>query len=256
MRIEKWVFLVSYLIYFALCILFLFHSKDAAAIDTMIFGITIASVAFAFADCLFTKFDIDKKERESIETFYRLTGYAKSFYFHKMEARYGKNVETMMSKLLDAVENNEDEVNQFFDGELPDAKKAEFLEKVKAYSNDELTKFVSSYLESDISDLKEMVKEDEDLKLCDELIAKQKRKEEVESVLASMIAALGLIALLIIVTFRIRSITLVNNVFTIAAFWIVIFTMLLKDCYKAKSIKKLQQEKRSLLHELSSYKEH
>ena len=76
MRIEKWGFLLSYAIYLVFCIFFSIFNKDHPAINTMIFAITIASTLFSFSDLLFTKLDIDKKERTDLRSLYYLANYA------------------------------------------------------------------------------------------------------------------------------------------------------------------------------------
>lgn len=87
MRIEKWGFLLSYAIFLGFCIIYSITCKDAPAINTMIFAITIASTSFAISDLIFTKLDIDKKERESIFSLYYLNKSAKDFYNKKNKGK-------------------------------------------------------------------------------------------------------------------------------------------------------------------------
>lgn len=251
MRIEKWGFLLSYAIYLAFCIVFSLVSKDTDAINSMIFAITIASTAFSISDLLFTKFDIDKKERESLIGLYYLTNQAKKIYIDKIKVKYGVKAEKMVSKLMELFEENVDEIVKFSAGNLSSEEKGNLLNKVKAYSNDELTEFVMSFLEADDSDIKEMFSED-GIEENDfhELLNKQKKREVINYRMASSIAVLGLIALLIILTLRINAISYVNNTFTVVAFLSVIFNLLLKEYYKANPLKNMEQEKKKLLEDL------
>lgn len=250
MRIEKWGFLLSYVIYLVFCIFFSIFSMDTAAIDSMILAITIASTAFSISDLLFTKFDIDKKEMELLSGLFYLTNYTKKVYIKKIEDKYGEKAEEMVSLLLELFKENEDEITRFFEGNLSLQEKENFLIKVKAYSNDELIEFVMSFLELDSSEIKEMVSEDEENSTF-KLLNKMKRKGEIKCKAASIIAVLGLVALLIILTLRIGAISRVNNTLTVVAFLSVIINLLLKEYYKAHSLKKLEQQKKQMLNEMA-----
>lgn len=254
MRIEKWGFLLSYAVYLVFCIVFSFVSEDIDAINSMIFAITIASTAFSISDLLFTKIDIDKKERESLFGLYYLTGRAKEFYINKIKVKYGQKAEKMVSMLMELFDKNEDEIVKFFEGNLSPQEKELFLNKVKAYSNDELTKFVISFSQTDNSDIKEMVSEHEnkDINIY-KLLNNQKTKELIYYKIASIIAVLGLVSLLIILTLRISAMSYINNTLTVIAFLSVIINLLLKDYYKANSLKKIEHQKKQLIKNLETH---
>ena len=69
-------------------------------------------------------------------------------------------------------------------------------------------------------------------------------------VIASSIAVFGLIALLIVLTLRISVTSYVNSTLTIIAFLFVIINLILKDYYKANSVKTLEEEKKKLFKDL------
>lgn len=251
MRIEKWGFLLSYAIYLVFCMGFSLISKDNDAINSMIFSITIASTAFSLSDLLFTKIDIDKKERESLAGLYYLSDFARKFYINKIEVKYGKKAEKMLSMLMELFAGNEDEIENFFEEKLSLEDKEELLNRVKSYSNDELTEFVINYIETDNSGINEIINEDEELEdSAQDLLNKQEKKEMIYYVIASSVAVLGLIALLMVLTLRISTTSYVNNTLTIIAFLFVIINLILKDYYKANSVKTLEEEKKKLLKDL------
>lgn len=251
MHIEKWGFLLSYAIYLLFCIFFSLFSTDDDAINTMIFSITIASTAFSISDFLFTKIDIDKKERESLAGLYYLSNFARKFYISKIEVKYGKKAQNLISMLMELFEGNEDQIMDFFEGKLSINEKEKFLNEVKLYSNDELTKFVKSFIETDNSLIDEIVNEDEEVEdNAQDLLVNQESKEGIYYVSASIVAVLGLIGLLIVLTIRIRTSSYVSNTLTITAFLFVIINLILKDYYKANSVKTLEEEKKKLLKDL------
>ncbi len=226
-------------------------NKDNDAINTMILSITIASTAFSLSDLLFTKIDIDKKERESLAGLYYLTDFARRFYINKIKIKYEKKAEEMLSVLMELFSGNEDEIENFFEEKLSSEDKEKFLNKVKLYSNDELTEFVVSFIKTNNSDINEIVNEDEELEdRTQDLFSKQKKKEVIYYVIASIIAVFGLIALLIVLTLRISTTSYVNNTLTIIAFLFVIINLILKDYYKASSVKTLEEEKKKLFKDL------
>ena len=119
------------------------------------------------------------------------------------------------------------------------------------HSNDEVTEFVVSYIETNNSDINEIVNEDEELEdSTQNLLSKQEKKEVIYYVIASSIAVFGLIALLIVLTLRISATSYANNTLTIIAFLFVIINLILKDYYKANSVKSLEEEKKKLFKDL------
>ena len=96
-------------------------------------------------------------------------------------------------------------------------------------------------------------KDNEDEELGDstqDLLNKQEKKEVIYYVIASSIAVFGLIALLIVLTLRISVTSYVNSTLTIIAFFFVIINLILKDYYKANSVKTLEEEKKKLFKDL------
>ena len=252
MRIEKWGFLLSYAIYLFFCIAFSIFSTNEAAINTMIFAITIASTAFSISDLLFTKFSIDKKERESLFGLHYLTKQVRNFYINKIRIKYGQKNDKMASLLMDLFEENQDELMNFFEGKLSLQEQENFLDKVKAYSNDELTEFIVNFMKSDHSEDREVIFEDDEKNIY-EILNKQKKIEMIKFSIASSIAVLGLVALLVILTLRISAIPYINNVLTVVAFLFVIINLILKEYYKANSLKNMEQQKKKLLNDLKSH---
>lgn len=253
MRVEKWVFLLSYAIYLVFCILFSLTSKDLPAINTMIFAITVTSTAFSISDLIFTKLDIDKKERESLFALYALHGYAKKFYLYKLEKKYRTEAEELISSLIELF--NEAEVDKMLSGKLSKEEKEKYLEMAQKSSNSRLYEYVELIFKSrEDNEFEDTDSNDEGTtNVLD--INKIRKKEAMRFKIASSIGVIGLIALLIILTIRIEPISHVNDVLTIIAFLSVIISLFLKDYYKANSLKTLDAEKKKLMKDLSNINE-
>lgn len=251
MRIEKWGFLLSYAIYLVFCIGFSVVSNNIDAINSMVCAITIASTAFSISDFLFTKFDIDKKEMEALYKLYYISRKITETCTEKIRDNYGSKANKMISMLMELFGENSDEITKLFDGNLSLVEKEDLLNSVEAYSNNELTEFVMSLLEADNSEIKEMISEDESEESdIYKSLNKYKKNETIKFVIASSIAVLGLVALLIILTLRVNAISVVNNVVTVVAFFSVIINLILKEYYKSNSLKNIEQEKNKLIKEL------
>lgn len=250
MRIEKWGFLLSYAIYLGCCIIFSIISTDTSAINTMIFAITIASTSFSISDLIFTKLDIDKKERESLYSLYHLTEYARKIYINKIMEKYKDESEKMVSILMELFD--EDELEKVFSGSLTVEEKESYLNKIKKDSNDDVKDFVKNFLESDDRNAKKDGEGDE--KKIPEAMKFSKQNEQIKYGLASSIAVIGLIALLLILTVRIEAMPCINNALTALAFLAVIINLLLKEYYKANSLKRQTEEKNKLIVDIKRYK--
>lgn len=85
------------------------------------------------------------------------------------------------------------------------------------------------------------------------LLNNQKTKELIYYKIASIIAVLGLVSLLIILTLRISAMSYINNTLTVIAFLSVIINLLLKDYYKANSLKKIEHQKKQLIKNLETH---
>lgn len=251
MRIEKWGFLLSYAIYLVVCIFFSFLSDDECAINSMIFAITIASTAFSIADLLFTKLDIDKKERESMFNLYYTSNFAVDRHMGQLKETYGSEAEKLISKLEEIFEGDTAIITKFLMGDLSAEEKDSFLNKVKACSSEELYSFISNISESDNSDVVDIVfDEKKERTNIHKLDLKQQKKEESKFLLSSSIAVFGLVGLLTILTLRINVASQINNALTIVAFLSVIISLILKEYYKANSLRQLNQQKNELLKDL------
>lgn len=124
-----------------------------------------------------------------------------------------------------------------------------YLNRIKEYTNDGIEDFEKYLFEP----IKEKLIEDEDEKMMPEVMKSPLRKEQIKYILASSIAVIGLIALLLILTMRIETKPYINNTFTCLAFLAVILNLLLKEYYKANSLKKQNEEKNKILSDLSKH---
>ncbi|MPN13510.1 hypothetical protein SDC9_160831 [bioreactor metagenome] len=156
----------------------------------------------------------------------------------------------MVSVLMDFFEG--DELEKFFSGNLSVKEKEDFLNKVKALSNNEVTNFVEEFLKSDADKISKQ--NEDDKKSTSEMLSEREKKEKINHWIASSIAIIGLIALLIILTIRIKSIYYINNSLTGVAFLSVIINLLLKEYYKTSSLKKITEEKNKLLKDIEKHK--
>ncbi|WP_143826212.1 hypothetical protein [Scatolibacter rhodanostii] len=152
-------------------------------------------------------------------------------------------------------EENEDKLVDFFEGNISVKEKENILREIEAYSNQELTEFVTSFLDCDTSDIKEIIAENDEKIDVTPLRNNQEKKELIYHFLASLTAVLGLAALLVILTMRINATDTINNTLTVIAFLSVIINLLLKEYYKSNSIRNIANEKRKIQKDLSLYKE-
>lgn len=250
MKIEKWGFLLAYTMYLIFCIIYLICYKDSPSIDTMIFAITITSTLFSISDLLFTKFHIDKKEREALTSLYSLTEFAESYYKKLIKDKFGEQAEKIVTHLMDIFSDSE--LVQLFSGNFTEVEVEFFSQKIREESNDELTKFVDNLLTSDLSD---SVNKEENVENTYELLSGREKSEKLFYCFASIIAALGLVALLVVLTIRIKPIPYLTNIFTVIAFLSVILTILLKEYYRSNSIKSVNEQKKELLNDLKERKQ-
>lgn len=251
MRIEKWGFLLSYAIYLVICVFFSLLSNDECAINSMIFAITVASTAFSIADLLFTKLDIDKKERESMFNLFYISNFAVNLHMEQIKETYSSEAEKLISKLTEIFEGDTAIIARFLMGDLSAEEKSSFLNKVKACSSEELYSFISDISESDNSDIVDIVfEEKKERDNIQKLDRKQQKKEKMKLLLPSCIAVFGLVGLLTILTLRLSVASQINNALTVVAFLSVIISLLLKEYYKASSLRQINQQKNELLKDL------
>jgi len=214
----------------------------------MIFAITIASTLFSISDFLFTKLDIDKKERESLFKLVNLTSYLSQTYRTKIMMKFNKKTEKVESELMD-IFTSEELDNIFFNRFNADDKDYE-LNKIKGYSG-ETENILKGFLNSEDIDIMSIEDDDEERKEINDLLNNQIHKEKVKYRWASSVAVMGLTALLLILTIRIEPVAKINNILTVVAFLSVIVNLLLKEYYKVSSLKRLSDEKRRLIEEIT-----
>lgn len=83
MKIQKSIFLISYIIYLFCAVVYVMISNEGAKIDTLIFSVTVASTFFSISDLIYTKIEINKREWDEIVALYFLSKYAEEFYMEK-----------------------------------------------------------------------------------------------------------------------------------------------------------------------------
>lgn len=108
MRIEKWGFLLSYIIYLIFCTVFSVSGANKDAINSMIFSITIASAAFALSDLFFMIININKRERKLLFDLYYITHNLGNIYIKKLETKYGGQAKQRIDMSETLFENDDD----------------------------------------------------------------------------------------------------------------------------------------------------
>lgn len=244
MRMQKWVFLLSYIIYLLWAIAYAIVSKEYTITDTLIFSVTVASTFFSMSDLIYTKFDIDRKKSDETFTLLFLTKYAENFYMQKIEVKYGKGVEKKLSTLRDLL--GEEGLEKIVSSNLTKSEEETYLSKV----NDiELKKFLAVLIQTQRKSEKLEEKEDDDKQVVS-IFNVIKRREKFYFSLPSILAVIGLVSLLIILTLRVKPQPKINNVCTLVAFLSVIVSLMLKECYKAKLLEQLANERREIIRDM------
>lgn len=242
MRMHKWVFLVAYVIYMLFAIVFTIVSNKSEIIDTLIFSVTIASTFFSISDLIFTKLDIDRKESDELFTLLFLSQYAQKIYLKKIEVKYGKDAEIKLSELKKIL--GEEAFEKIVSSNLSKEEKENYLKQV----NDiKLKKFLNELIQT--NDEQEIVGVEDERSVVD-VLKSVKRREKFYFSLPSIVAVIGLISLLVILTLRVEPQPKINNVCTLVAFLSVITNLLLKECYKDKSLKQLADERREIIKDI------
>lgn len=239
---HKWVFLVAYVIYMLFAIVFTIVSNKSEIIDTLIFSVTIASTFFSISDLIFTKLDIDRKESDELFTLLFLSQYAQKIYLKKIEVKYGKDAEIKLSELKKIL--GEEAFEKIVSSNLSKEEKENYLKQV----NDiKLKKFLNELIQT--NDEQEIVGVEDERSVVD-VLKSVKRREKFYFSLPSIVAVIGLISLLVILTLRVEPQPKINNVCTLVAFLSVITNLLLKECYKDKSLKQLADERREIIKDI------
>lgn len=242
MRMHKWVFLVAYVIYMLFAIVFTIVSNKSEIIDTLIFSVTIASTFFSISDLIFTKLDIDRKESDELFTLLFLSQYAQKIYLKKIEVKYGKDAEIKLSELKKIL--GEEAFEKIVSSNLSKEEKENYLKQV----NDiKLKKFLNELIQT--NDEQEIVEVEDERSVVD-VLKSVKRREKFYFSLPSIVAVIGLVSLIVILTLRVEPQPKINNVCTLVAFLSVITNLLLKECYKDKSLKQLADERREIIKDI------
>lgn len=243
MRIEKWVFLLSYAIFLLFDIFFSLFSKDSGSINIMIFAITIASTCFSFSDLFYTLYNDNRKVRKALLRLFKLEDKAENHYRKIIETKYNQQAKNLVEQLNIIFKDDEEMLFRFFTGNLSTKEKEIFLDRVKRQSGDELVTVVTDFLELDNLEELETVSgiSEQDRDIGDFLCA-QKKKETMLHNISSVWALAGLTALLIILTIRIEPLPYICNISTIVAFLSVIVNVLLKEYYNANLRKEIAKQ--------------
>ena len=242
MKIQKGIFLISYILYLTWAIVYVVLSNSGSKIDTLIFSVTIASTFFSVSDLVYTKIEIDRREADEMFTLYFLTKYAEEFYMKKIKDKYEENAEKKLYDLKNLL--GEEELEKIFQGDLTKDEEIMYLNKV----NDlELKKFLASLIKNQ-GKMVGLIEDDD--KEVARILKDVKRKERIYFSLPNILMVIGLVSLLVILTLRVEPITKINNFCTLGAFLSVIISLTLKECYKANSLEKLALEKKQIIRDI------
>lgn len=240
MRMRKWVFLLSYIIYLLWAIAYAIVNKESAIIDTLIFSVTIASTIFSISDLVYTKFEIDKRETDETIMLLNLVKKCEKICTHKLETKYGEEVRKKFSDLEKIL--GKEELEKIVSSKLTQSEEIAYLKKV----NDvELRKFLANLLQSQ-KETDTVLEESDDSHVV-EMIKFIKRREKIYFSLPSILVVLGLVCLLIILTLRVEPQPFINNICTLIAFLSVIVGLMLRECYKAKELENLVNERKEII---------
>ena len=239
MKIQKSIFLISYIIYLSVMMVYVMISNESAMIDTVIFSVTIASAFFALSDLIYTKIEIDKREADEEFNLYFLYKYASKIYMQEIEDKYAEQTEEYLSNLEKIL--GEEKLEKVFQSKLTKNEKTMCLNKV----NDiKLKQFLNALIE-DREELDSLYEDNENS--IDDTLEEKKRRERRYFMLPDIFMIIGLVSLLMILTLRIEPLTKISNVCTIGAFLLVILNLTIKEYYKSDSIRKLATNRRKII---------
>lgn len=240
MKIQKSIFLISYIIYLFWAIVYVMISNEGAKIDTLIFSVTVASTFFSISDLVYTKIEINKREGDEIVALYFLSKYAEEFYMQKIEDKYGEEAKKNLSVLENALGKRES--GKIFQSDLTKDEEAAYLNKV----NDiESKQFLKAMIEDD-EELLDMLNEDNEEEVT-EAVKEKKRRERLYFMLPDILMITGLVSLLMILTLRIQPLIKISNVCTVGAFLAVILNLTVKEYYRSHSLEKLAAERKEII---------
>ena len=242
MKIQKEIFLISYILYLIWAIFYAILNAGDAMIDTLVFSVTVAGTFFSISDFVYTKLDIDRRESDEKFTLYFLSRYVTEFYMKEIEDKYGENVK----KKWDALEEllGEEGLEKIFQSNLTKAEEATYLNKVDA---PELRGFLASLIED--KELMDELTEDDDKQVV-RILNDVKHRERLYFSLPNILMLIGLVSLLVILTLRVKPVTKINNICTLMAFLSVISSFALKKWYKSNLLKKIAAEKKTIIRDI------
>lgn len=253
MKLSSNVFLIAYAIFLVFGIGFAIFSSDSGAVNNLICAVSVASASISLADLFVSKANIDKSERIQLTVCYIVAKYKCKYYMRQIEKEYGGAAEEMVSRLMQVFEENE--IEKLFSNELDDDEVSAYLEKVKTNIDDEnkaiqisedINKIISFEKSEDFVDEQSEFENDTDVK---KLLQVGKDNEKRNFVIAYVITILGLVIFLIVLTcdnIFPKHISTLNNVLTIVAFLTVVLNFLIKDNYRAKSLREIETQKKDL----------
>lgn len=242
MKIQKSIFLISYIIYLFWAVVYVMISNEGAKIDTLIFSVTVASTFFSISDLIYTKIEINKREGDEIVALHFLSKYAEEFYMQKIDNKYGEEAKKNLSVLKEAL--GEKELEKIFQSDLTKDEEVAYLNKV----NDiELKQFLEAMIEN--KEELDMLNENNEEEVTESLKEK-KRRERLYFMLPDILMGAGLVGLLMILTLRIEPLVKISNVCTVGAFLAVILNLTVKEYYKSNSLEKLAAERKEIIKDI------
>ena len=243
MKIQKSIFLISYIIYLFWAVIYVMISNEGAKIDTLIFSVTVASTFFSISDLIYTKIEINKREGDEIVALHFLSKYAKEFYMQKIDNKYGEEAKKKLAVLEDAL--GEKELKKIFQSNLTKDEEAAYLNKVNDIESKQLLKAMIE----DNEELLDMLNEDNEEEVT-EAVKEKKRRERLYFMLPDILMITGLVSLLMILTLRIQPLIKISNVCTVVAFLAVILNLTVKEYYRSHSLEKLAAERKEIIKDI------
>lgn len=260
MRINSNMFLISYALFLFICFVLVTLQCADDYVDDLITGISIASTLISFAELFYTKVSIEEDERREMDLLYRKINEMKKIYMNKIYEKYKseamRGIE-LYEKIFDEAERNIIENDKEAFEEQKDKFENKIEELLKTEEEKDLVRcIIKGYQDEEI---KAIVDEDDDKiqNVTQVKINKSplRAKEKNNLRFANSLIIIGFTLLLLILTVNAANsilknfATSINNSLTVLAFFSIILNLLLKDNYRAKSLKKLQEEKKTLEHE-------
>ncbi|NFN44743.1 hypothetical protein FDB53_05735 [Clostridium botulinum] len=264
MRINSNMFLISYALFLFISFILVTFQFAGDYVDDLISGISIASTLISFAELFYTKVSIEKSERKQLTFLYETANRMRKRCMNEINEKYKsqamRGIE-LYEKIFDEnerniIENDKQEFNE---------QKEKFLKKIEDSLNEKEDKDLVIIIIKGFQneEIKQLVNESDEAQekatqeTINESLLVAERKEETNLRFANFLIIIGFTLLLVILTVNAANsilkgcTTSINNSLTVLAFFSMILNLLLKDNYRAKSLKKIQEEKRKLQAEYS-----